>query len=172
MSQGEFRFRTPLRVRWMEGDAQGIVYFGSYMDYLEVAQAEYYRNLGFSVYRVAEATYFDTAVVKVEMEFKAPARVDDTLDVWVKVARIGDTSVTSLFLVCPAGSSSVLAEARIVSVSYDASKGDSRPVPEDVRRLVQRYEDTGEVIPITDLPGLTAALAKTDVPRLYYAPEA
>ena len=162
MSQGEFRFRTPLRVRWMEGDAQGIVYFGSYMDYLEVAQAECYRNLGFSIYRVAEAGYFDTAVVKVEMEFKVPARVDDTLDVWVRVARIGNTSLTSLFRVCPAGSSSVLAEARIVNVSYDAAKGESRPVPEDVRRLVQRYEDTGEVLPLADLPGLTAALTKAE----------
>ena len=100
MSEGEFRFRTTLRVRWMEADAQGIVYFGSYMDYLEVAQAEYYRNLGFSVYRAAEAGYFDTAVVKVEMEFKAPARVDDVLDVWVRLSRIGNTSLTSLFRLC------------------------------------------------------------------------
>ena len=158
MSEGEFRFWTPLRVRWMEGDAQGIVYFGSYMDYLEVAQAEYYRNLGFSIYRVAEAGYFDTAVVKVEMEFKAPARVDDTLDVWVRLDRIGNTSLTSDFRVCPAGSSSVLAEARVINVSYDAAKGGSKPVPADVRKLVQRYEDTGEVLPLADLPDLAAAL--------------
>ena len=48
----------------MECDAQGIVFNGSYMTYLEVGQAEYFRNLGFSIYRIAERGYFDTAVVK------------------------------------------------------------------------------------------------------------
>ena len=45
----------------MESDAQGIVYFGAYMDYLEVAWSEYFRNLGVSIYRVAQKGYFDTA---------------------------------------------------------------------------------------------------------------
>ena len=160
MSEGEFRFRTTLRVRWMEADAQGIVYFGSYMDYLEVAQAEYYRNLGFSVYRAAEAGYFDTAVVKVEMEFKAPARVDDVLDVWVRLSRIGNTSLTSLFRLCCESSASPVAEGRLINVAYDASKRASKPVPKDVRRLVQHYEDTGQVLPLADLPDLAAALNK------------
>ena len=157
MVQAEFRFHTPLRVRWMEGDAQGIVYFGSFMNYLEVAQAEYYRNLGFSIYKVPETGYFDTAVVKVEMEFKAPARVDDMLDVWVRVARIGNTSLTSDFRICPEGSDSILAEARIVNVAFDAGRGTSKPVPLDVRKLIQHYEDTGKVLPLADLPDLADA---------------
>ena len=67
MPKGDFKFHASLRVRWMECDAQGIVYNGSYMDYLEVGQAEYYRNLGFSIYKIAERGYFDTAVVKVTL---------------------------------------------------------------------------------------------------------
>ena len=49
MGKSEFNFITPIRVRWMEGDAQGIVFNGAYLDYLEIAQAEYFRNLGFSI---------------------------------------------------------------------------------------------------------------------------
>ena len=64
MPKQDFKFKTPIRVRWMEGDAQGIVFNGAYLGYLEVAQAEYFRNLGFSIYRIATAGYFDTAVVK------------------------------------------------------------------------------------------------------------
>ena len=71
MPKEDFRFHTSLRVRWMEGDAQGIVFNGSYMNYLEVAQAEYYRNLGFSIYKIRETGYFDTVVVMINLEFKA-----------------------------------------------------------------------------------------------------
>ena len=40
MPKADFRFHTSLRVRWMECDAQGIVFNGAYMDYLEVGQSE------------------------------------------------------------------------------------------------------------------------------------
>ena len=64
MSKTDFQFHTSLRVRWMECDTQGIVFNGAYMDYLEVGQSEYFRNLGFSIYRIAQQGFFDTAVVK------------------------------------------------------------------------------------------------------------
>ena len=41
MAKSDFRFKTSIRVRWMECDAQGIVYNGAYLGYLEVGQAEY-----------------------------------------------------------------------------------------------------------------------------------
>ena len=53
----------------MECDRQGIVFNGAYMDYLEVGQAEYFRNLGFSIYKIAQQGYFDSAVVKAEIDF-------------------------------------------------------------------------------------------------------
>ena len=40
MAKTDFQFATQLRVRWSECDAQGIVYYGAYMDYLDVAQSE------------------------------------------------------------------------------------------------------------------------------------
>ena len=80
MRRGHYRFGAPVRVRWQECDAQGIAFNGSYLGWLEVAQAEYFRNLGFSIYRIAANGYFDSAVVKVTIEYKAPVRVDEMLD--------------------------------------------------------------------------------------------
>ena len=94
MRRRDFRFGCPLRVRWQECDAQGIAFNGSYLGWLEVVQAEYFRNLGFSIYRIAAAGYFDSAVVKATLEYKAPARVDEMLDLRARVARIGNTSLT------------------------------------------------------------------------------
>ena len=92
--RGNYRFGAPVRVRWQECDAQGIAFNGSYLGWLEVAQAEYFRNLGFSIYRVAANGYFDSAVVKVTIEYKAPVRVDEMLDLRARVGRIGNTSLT------------------------------------------------------------------------------
>ena len=88
MAKSDFKFSTTIRVRWMEGDAQGIVFNGAYLDYLEIAQAEYFRNLGFSIYQIAKAGYFDSAVVKTTIEFKHPAKIDQLIDLYLSLIHI------------------------------------------------------------------------------------
>ena len=159
MSKSAFKFHTGLRVRWMECDAQGIVFNGAYLNYLEVGQAEYYRNLGFSIYRIAQRGYFDSAVVKVTVEYKAPARVEDDLDIFVGVSDIGNTSLTLNAEIYPQGSDQILTVIQSVYVGYDAATGQTRPVPDDVRKLVDQFESTGEVLPLDQFPQLAAAAA-------------
>ena len=157
MPRSDFKFHTPLRVRWMECDAQGIVFNGAYMDYLEVGQAEYFRNLGFSLYQVRQTGYFDTAVVKTILEFKAPARVDEVLDLYVRVGDFGNTSFHLDMEIYQQTSDTLLTVAQGVYVSYDAESGTTRRVPDEVRELVNHFEATAEVLPLTRFPGLAAA---------------
>ena len=165
MPKGDFKFKTPIRVRWMECDAQGIVFFGAYMNYLEVAQSEYFRNLGFSIYRIAEKGFFDTAVVKLNVEYKAPARVDNLLDLFMRVSRIGNTSIVfelEIYLSGPSGpnrSNQLLTTMELVNVGYDAKSGETKPVPDEIRRLVDHYESTGQVLPLDQFPALNQAVA-------------
>ena len=157
MPKSDFKFSTTVRVRWMECDAQGIVFNGAYMGYLEIAQAEYFRNLGFSIYRIAQNGYFDSAVVKTLLEFKAPARVDDVLELFARVSRIGNTSLTLLVEIYPAGSDRILTQIEAVYVGFYAESGTTRPVPDGIRELVARFEATGEVIDLREFPELEAA---------------
>ena len=157
MPKSDFKFQTSLRVRWMECDAQSIVFNGAYMDYLEVGQAEYYRNLGFSIYKVAAQGYFDTAVVKVEIEYKAPARVDDMLDLHVRVSHIGNTSLILNIEIYPQDSQNLLTTIQSVYVGYHADSGKTRPVPDEMRGLINHFEETGEVLPLDRFPDLAAA---------------
>lgn len=162
----DFRFGFPARVRWQECDAQGIAFNGSYLGWLEVAQAEYFRNLGFSIYRIAAAGYFDSAVVKATLEYKAPARVDDMLDLRARVARIGNTSLTLEVAIFPGGGhteddakgdDAPLTVIEAVYVGFHAHTGGTRPVPDAIRALVERWEAAGEILPLTDFPELAAA---------------
>ena len=159
MARGDVRFHTSLRVRWMECDAQGIVYNGKYMDYMEIGQSEYFRNLGFSIYRVAERGYFDVATVKALIEYKAPARVDDILEVHVRVSRVGNTSITLAMEIYPEDSHTLLTTMEGVYVGYVAASGATQPVPDGIRQLIEHFEATGEVMPLERFPELAAAAA-------------
>ncbi len=158
--RGDYRFGAPVRVRWQECDAQGIAFNGSYLGWLEVAQAEYFRNLGFSIYRVAANGYFDSAVVKVTIEYKAPVRVDEMLDLRARVGRIGNTSLTLEVAIFPdAGGPDdpPMTTIESVYVGYYADTGGTRPVPDSIRELVDRWESAGEVLPLANFPELAAA---------------
>ncbi len=157
MPKQDFRFHTNVRVRWMECDAQGIVFNGAYMGYLEIAQAEYFRNLGFSIYRIAQRGYFDSAVVKATLEFKAPARVDEVLELRSRVSRIGNTSLTLDVEIYADGSDRLLTVMQAVYVGFYPESGTTRPVPDEIRSLVGHYETTGEVTPIDQFPALAEA---------------
>ena len=157
MAKSDFRFMTSVRVRWMECDAQGIVYNGAYLGYLEIAQAEYYRNLGFAIYIIPQSGYFDFAVVKSTQEFKSPAKVDEIIELHVRVSNIGNTSLTLNLEIYPEGGDRLLTSIETVYVGYDAATESSRPVPDAIRKLVSHFEETGEVLPIEQFPDLAKA---------------
>ena len=140
MSPPGFRFHTTLRVRWMECDAQGIVFNGAYLGYLEVAQAEYFRNLGFSIYRIAQNGYFDSAVVKTTLEFKSPARVDDLLELHTRVARIGNTSLVLEVEIRREDTEQPLSAIEAVYVGFHADTVEA--LREAFREAVEDYIET------------------------------
>ncbi len=158
MPKSDFKFRTELRVRWMECDAQGIVFNGAYLGYLEVVQAEYYRNLGIGIYHLPRSGYFDLAVVKTTIEFRAPALVDEIIEAYVRVSRFGNTSMDmNLELYRPAPEL-LLTTVDAVYVGYDAATGATRRVPDDFRELIGHFEESGQVLPLSRFPELEEAM--------------
>ena len=159
MSRDDFRFSCAVRVRLSECDVQGIAFNGSYLDYIEVAQAAYFRNLGFAIYDPEGRKHFDTAIVKAALEYLSPARVDDLIDVCWKIERIGNASLAVRSEIYRRDSGDLLLRAELIYVDYDSDAGVSRRAPDDMRTLIRTYEDTGRIIPLDDLPEL-AGLAR------------
>jgi tRNA (guanine37-N1)-methyltransferase len=156
-SKAGFRFHTPVRVRWNECDPQGIAFNGAFMDYLEVAHAEYFRHLGVSIYALARRGYFESAMVKVDLEFKSPARLDDVLDLYLRVARVGRSSFTLEVAVYGADGDRLVAAGRAVYAGFDPATATARPVPAELRELAEHFEATGEVLPLARFPRLAEA---------------
>src|SRR6185436_18541423 len=88
-----YRFFHPLRVRWAEVDKQDIVFNGHYLTYFDVAITEFWRAIGVPYPAIVERWGSDLFVVKAGLEYHAPAHYDDVLDIGVRVARIGTSSL-------------------------------------------------------------------------------
>ena len=161
MNTSDFRFSTPLRVRWAECDAQGIAFYGAYMGFLEIAQSEYFRNLGYSIYRIAQQGYFDTVVAKATLEYKASARVDDMLDLYTRVSHLGVTSMVMDSEIFRQEPRELLFQSQVVYVGFDIAQGGKKPVPRDIRAVIEEYEATGRVLPMDQLPDLARACSDT-----------
>ena len=73
-------FHYYLRVRYAECDAQKVVFNTRYSEYVDVAMNEFLRAIGFDTNRLL-ASGLDFQLVKQTIEWKAPARFDDVLDV-------------------------------------------------------------------------------------------
>ena len=81
------------RVRFAEVDLQGIVFNPRYFEYFDIAVTEYMRAAGFAYPGGLTSLGADFFAVDAQATFRASAHFDDELEIGVRVARIGRTSV-------------------------------------------------------------------------------
>ena len=145
MRKLDFRFKHTLRVRWRECDIQGIAYYGSYIDFIDVAQAEYFRNLGILTHQANGRKNFDLAAVKVTLEYKSPARMDELIDIFFRVEKIGRTSIDVRSEIYRSDTDELLCSGQTISVNFNSELGKSRDVPAEIRDIIDKFESTGTV---------------------------
>jgi acyl-CoA thioester hydrolase len=132
-----FRFSAFVRVGFDETDAQGVVYYGRYPPYFDRARVEYWRHLGL-LHALPEHREF--VMRRSTQQYDAPARFDDPLEVFVRVARIGRTSVTLEFRALHAETRTLLAIADQVMVQIDARTRAPVEVSQEWRETIERFE--------------------------------
>ena len=131
-----FRYAAYTRVGFSDTDAQGVVYYGRYMPYFDLARTEYHRHLGHLEMRGEFAMRAST------VEYHAPARFDDLLEVFVRVERIGTTSVTydhAAYRV-DNGDDALMATAKQTLVLIDSADRRPVPIPDSFRDQVAAFE--------------------------------
>jgi acyl-CoA thioester hydrolase len=138
MPRSDFTFSHSLRVRWAEVDRQGIVFNGHYLTYFDVGITEYWRAIGHPYPDALLASGNDMFVKKAALEYRGPAQYDDLLDVLVRVARIGRSSLR--FLLEIHRGQTHLIDGEIVYVNADPATRKSAPVPGFLREAIVRFE--------------------------------
>jgi YbgC/YbaW family acyl-CoA thioester hydrolase len=138
MKREDFRFFHRLRVRWAEVDMQKIVFNAHYLMYFDTAVADYWRALAMPYEEGMHQLEGDLYVKKATVEFNASARMDDRLDVGLKCARIGNSSIQ--FLGAIFRGEELLITCELVYVFADPATQTSRPVPALLREMLTGFE--------------------------------
>lgn len=138
MARADFAFFHTLRVRWAEADMQGIVFNGHYLTYFDVAFTEYWRATELPTVMQQAADGREMFARKATIEYHAPARFDDVLDIGVRCVAFGRTSVRFVIEIFRGDEHLISGELVYVYADTTARKG--VPFPEDWRKTIVGFE--------------------------------
>jgi len=82
-------FLWPVRVYYEDTDAGGLVYYANYLKYMERARTEWLRGVGFEQTDLAHCHGVIFVVRSAAIEYLAPARFNDELQVTVELIKVG-----------------------------------------------------------------------------------
>jgi acyl-CoA thioester hydrolase len=136
MARPPFKFSARTRVGFSDTDAQGVVYYGRYNPYFDLARVEYLRALGL-LHRNSGGDFVMRAN---DVEYFAPARFDDELEIHARVARVGTTSVTFEFVAYKVPDDELMVTAHQTLVYVDVGERRATRVPDDYRARVLDFE--------------------------------
>ncbi len=133
----DFRFSTPIEVRYSDLDAQGHLNHARYLTFMEQARFKYIMAAGLW----NDAHDFNAVgqiVAEGSCSYKRPVLIDQIVDVAVRVSRIGNKSLDMEYRLTVSGE--VAATGRTVQVGYDYAAHQSIPIPQEWREKLARFE--------------------------------
>ena len=138
LSRSHFRHLERLRVRWAEVDMQQIVFNGHYLMYFDTAVAGYWRALALPYQATMQALGGDLYVRKATLDYEGSARYDEMLEIGIRCARIGNSSM--LLQAAAFRGEQRLVHGDLVYVFADPVSQTARPVPKALRELFTAFE--------------------------------
>jgi YbgC/YbaW family acyl-CoA thioester hydrolase len=134
-----FKFSARTRVGFSDTDAQGIVYYGRYLPYFDFARVEYHRKLGLLDMEIGREG-LEFVMRALAVEYHAPAVFDDEIEVYVRVARIGNTSATYEFAAYRARDDVLMVNATQTLVLVDLEERHACQIPAEFRVRIGELE--------------------------------
>ncbi len=126
--------RMDVKIYYEDTDCGGVVYYANYLRYMERARTEYLASKGFSVKRLAdEGTIF--MVLRVEIDYKSPARYGDTIEVETWVHDVTRATMVFEHIMRDKTTGRVFTECRAKAVYVDPAGKPKRLPAEYVERV-------------------------------------
>jgi acyl-CoA thioester hydrolase len=127
-------FTWPLRVYWEDTDGGAIVYYANYLRFLERARTEWLRAHGHSQHVLARDPGILFTVVSLQVDYRAPARLDDELEISCRPQAEGMASLRflqSIYRAAAAGiTRQLLLEAQVRVACVDATSLRPKRLPQ------------------------------------------
>jgi acyl-CoA thioester hydrolase len=135
----DFHFTDSIEVRYVDLDPQGHVNNAHFLTYFEQARVNYLIHLGlFS----NDQSFLEIGIFLADahVTFLAPVRFGMDVQVGVRVARLGNKSMTMEYRMFEAASNMELATGSTVLVTFDYRKRQTIPIPDVWREKISAFE--------------------------------
>lgn len=132
-------FLVDERVRWSDVDYAGIIFYGAYFRFFELAEMELFRAAGVPYSEVFERFDIWLPRVHLDCDFKYPARLDDALRVAGYFTRFGTSSISINFDVLHLGAGRLAAAGQVVLVCTSRRELRPQPLPEELQALLDPF---------------------------------
>src|SRR6185295_8423142 len=136
---GHQKYTVEDRVRWGDVDAAGIIFYGAYVRFFEIAETELFRAAGLPHSVMFDELDIWLPRVHLECDFQQAARLDDLLEVSVYVGRFGNKSMRLDFEVRRKGADPLIARAHFVLASVRRDTFETVPIPAELRSRLAPY---------------------------------
>jgi acyl-CoA thioester hydrolase len=144
MAKSDFSFTFPLRVRWSEIDQQAIVFNSHYLTYCDIGFTEYWRQLPLPSFVEMTGSGQEFFVKKAQLEYHQSAKFDDQLEIGVRCARLGKSSMqitTEIYL-----GQDLLVNADLTYVYANTETKKSTPIPQEWKNALIAFEKAQAVL--------------------------
>ena len=125
------------RVRWSDVDIMGVMRFDRYLRFAEAAETEFFRSAGFTYEQLAREHGVWFARVRLEVDYRAAARMDDIVVTRAVLTQIGGSSLRFRFPMHKEEDGSALAEAVLVIAAVDTATLRPARLPGPLRDALQ-----------------------------------
>jgi acyl-CoA thioester hydrolase len=133
------RFTIEEHVRWSDIDRAGIIYYGQFLRFFEIAETELFRGVGLPYSEVFDRFDIWLPRVQIHFDFRKPLVLDDPIEVAAYVGRFGNKSLTLRFEVTRKGESGLVAEGHVVLACVNRSSFKSVPIPTEIVTALAPY---------------------------------
>lgn len=128
----------PARVYYEDTDAGGVVFYANYLKFFERGRTEWMRALGFESQRLLDEQHLVMVVRHVDVQYLAPARLDDELLIVTRVSKLGGSSLVFEQVVQRDGQDLVAGHVTVVCVNTENFK--ATRIPSSMRGVIESSE--------------------------------
>jgi acyl-CoA thioester hydrolase len=137
----KFKHKFQIRVRNYQVDSQGIVHNAIYLEYCETGRVEYVRALGIKLLPTGIFDHGITINVKRnEINYEAPAYVDDLIDVYTRISYLKNSSFCFEHIILNSDTRQLLVTQKSVQVNINPSTKRPERLPDNLREVIIGFE--------------------------------
>jgi len=133
------RFTIEEHVRWSDIDRAGIIYYGQFLRFFEIAETELFRAVGLPYSEIFDRLDIWLPRVQIHFDFHKPLVLDDLIEVSAYVGRFGRKSLTLEFEVARKREPGSVADGHVVLACVSRSTFKSVPIPEEIKQRLLPY---------------------------------